>query len=779
MAMVFFALALVMANTDETPHLVRWSRLALAGLAVGMSVMEGADNGAIFSLFVAAFVFFKSLIERSAPAIEKIGRGIARVAVIAIFAGLIAAQTIAALVGTYIIGSAGMGQDKNMESSQDHWDWATEWSLPKTETLGVFVPGIFGYRMDTPKDMMNSLQGSYAGGEYWGGMGRSPTIDRFFDSGAPGSPPGGLMRFGYAGYYVGILVALVALFAIGQSLRRENSVFPEIQKRFIWFWTAALIISLLLSWGRFAPFYQFLYMLPYFSTIRNPAKFLAIFDLAMVIIFAYGIDGLSRRYLHVATAKPDAKAVPLSDRFKNWWENFRFDRNWVLFCIAAFVLSAVACAVYSSQSAGMIHYLQKVGFPNTPDNQAARQIFNFSVGQAQWFLAFFAVAVVLFILVVAGVFSGKRAWVGGLLLSVFIVADLGRANLPWIIHWDYKQKYASNDIIDILRDKPYEHRVTDLRSDSMFEELYRIEWMQHHFPYYNIQCSDIIQSSRVASDLATYDTALPAPPMPAQPYLYLRRWELTNTRYFFAPANYLDPMNDQIDPAQRRFHYVQRFSVVPKPGIDNPTELEQLTAITNANGDYALFEFTGALPRVKLYSNWQVNTNNSATLKALTAQDFDPQKTVLVSAPIPGAPLVSMGDNSGTVDFKSYAPKDIVLSAQASAPSVLLMNDRFDPNWHVTVDGKPALLLRCNFIMRGVYLTPGSHAVEFRFSQPNAPLYITVTAMVGGILLGVFLIFSTRKPPLAGSVQPPQRDKERRASEGNRSPSSEVRSASH
>lgn len=778
-AAVFFALALVMANTDETPRLVRWSRLALAGMAVGVSVMEGADNGAIFSLFVAAFVFFKSLIERSGPALEKVGRGIGRVAVIAVFAGLIAAQTITSLLGAFASGTAGMGQDQNMESKQEHWDWATEWSLPKAETLGIFVPGVFGYRMDTPKNMMDFVEGHYAGGEYWGGMGRSPTIDRFFDNGVQGKQPDGLMRFGYAGYYVGILVALVALFALVQSFRRENSVFPEIQKRFIWFWAAALIISLLLSWGRFAPFYQFLYMLPYFSTIRNPAKFLAIFDLAIVIIFAYGIDGLSRCYLQVATttAKPDAKPVPLSGRFKNWWQNFRFDRNWVLFCIGAFILSAVACSVYSSHSAGMIHYLQKVGFP---DVDSAKQIFGFSVRQGEWFLLFFAAAIVLFILVVTGAFSGKRAWAGGLLLGAFIVADLGRANLPWIIHWDYKQKYASNDIIDILRDKPYEHRITDLPSDTVFEELYRIEWMQHHFPYYNIQCSDIIQSSRVASDLATYDMALPALPMPAPAYLYLRRWELTNTRYFFGPANYVDLLNNQIDPVQRRFHYAQRFNVVPKPGIDNPMWPEQLTAVTNTNGDYALIEFTAALPRAKLYSDWQVNTNNSDTLKTLTAEDFDPQKTVLVSAPMPGAPLASTGDNSGTVDFKSYAPKDIVLSAQATAPSVLLLNDKYDPNWRVAVDNKPAQLLRCNFIMRGVYLPPGSHTVEFQFSLPNGPLYVTLLAIVSGLFLCGFLIFSTRKPPLeTRSIRPSQRDEERRASAGSRSPSSEVRSASH
>ena len=132
------------------------------------------------------------------------------------------------------------------------------------------------------------------------------------------------------------------------------------------------------------------------------------------------------------------------------------------------------------------------------------------------------------------------------------------------------------------------------------------------------------------------------------------------------------------------------------------------------------------------------------------------------------------------MDFKSYSPKDIVLSAQAAAPSVLLLNDRYDPNWHVLVDGQPAPLLRADFIMRGVYLTPGSHTVEFQFIQPHGPLFITILAMLGGVVLCAFLFFYTRKPPIAANnLESSQREREKRASAGNRSPSSEVRSASH
>ena len=55
-------------------------------------------------------------------------------------------------------------------------------------------------------------------------------------------------------------------------------------------------------------------------------------------------------------------------------------------------------------------------------------------------------------------------------------------------------------------------------------------------------------------------------------------------------------------------------------------------------------------------------------------------------------------------------------------------------------------LLRCNFIMRGVALTPGAHTVQFNFSMPNKPLFITLAAIIIALCLAGLLVFLTRKP---------------------------------
>src|SRR6267143_2850055 len=84
---IFLALACFEASKR---HKFPWVYLVLGGLAVGMAVAEGADNGAIYSLFVAAYVFVSTWLESGRTA-SAAARGARIVGIVAIFASIMAA----------------------------------------------------------------------------------------------------------------------------------------------------------------------------------------------------------------------------------------------------------------------------------------------------------------------------------------------------------------------------------------------------------------------------------------------------------------------------------------------------------------------------------------------------------------------------------------------------------------------------------------------------------------------------------------------------------------
>jgi len=355
-----------------------------------------------------------------------------------------------------------------------------------------------------------------------------------------------------------------------------------------------------------------------------------------------------------------------------------------------------------------------------------------------------------------------------------------------VVFVNWKVKYESNPVIEFLRVRPYEQRVAIFPLDrfldmrrlpremmplvqqySFFAQIYGIEWTQQLFQYYNIQSLDIRQEPRVASDKAAYEAALAfAPPV--------RRWELSNTRYLLGPSAFVESLNQQLDTGKGRFRNATRFDLTAKTGVDQSVpQSEQITTVISTNGQLAVIDFTGALPRTKLYANWKVSTNEPAklrewvkeieprvpkdwvaalaaqpdtdlaTLHELTSSVFDPVQTVLLSEPLPVVPGINQ--NPGEVKFESYRPKHIVLKAKTSEPCVLLLNDKYDPNWKVTVDGQPAKLLRCNFIMRGVFLDKaGEHRVEFKYEPPRTGLYISLTSIA--VALGLLAYIGLVKP---------------------------------
>jgi hypothetical protein len=749
-----------------------WEKAVLAGLAVGMGLMEGYDVGAILSVYVGIFIVFRAFNDE-APVGRKVFNAVIAETLVVLFAAIIAFHTMKTLVRTQVEGVASMGQDA--ETKQSRWNAATQWSLPKMETLQVLVPGLFGYRLSG-----NISQKDHSGA-YWGLIGQDPRLasvgsddpvlrsntvvsalklqDTFLadlntpdrHSRTPGiqavtKKSGIYWRYCGSSECAGMIVSLLAFFGMANFFRKDG-VFYRHERNAVGYWGLIALFSLLASWGRFGFVYQFLYKLPEFSTIRNPIKFMHPFHIAWVILAAYGMEVLYRRYLR-GPERTTSGFLP--DDLQLWWKKVTgFDRKWTIFMMILAGAMAAGTALLFVDKGALIHYLEEQSFALP----LAQQIATFCLQRVGASLVFLAAGTVAVAIILSGAWVGSRSkWAWGC-MAVLIIFDLARADMPWIHFYDYNEKYSLNSVTEFLLDKPWEHRVIgklEPRGPGSgiqpgFGQLYFF-WLQNDFPYHNIQTLDFSQAAHMpdldrlylkAFELAGADlhsTDL----RPA-----VRLWQLTNTRYILGSASSMEFLNQRADPIHHSFKLQGLFNVRLKPGLQAASDVGDLTAEPGPKGEYGILEYPLALPRAKLYSNWRTPTNDEAVLQILTDPAFQPWDTVLIgtNTPLP-QPISTLTSDPGTVTITDYHPKYIRLEAEAKTQAVLLLNDRIDPDWQVRVDGATNLMLRCNYIMRGVFLTPGHHIVEFQFKPSLKTLYISVSAIVIGIILAGYLIIA-------------------------------------
>jgi hypothetical protein len=532
----------------------------------------------------------------------------------------------------------------------------------------------------------------------------------------------GIARYSGAGEFAGVLVVLVAFYALVQAGRKKGGSLEDSERKHVWFWCGVALVSLGLAFGRHFFLYHFVFLMPYYSTIRNPIKYMHPFHLAVIIMFGYGLLAMSRAYFN----KASNATLSLKDRFNAGWTTVpSCDKRWIYGTSAVLAMAVLGWMMFLSANRDLMSYLQSTGL----SPEMAKSNLEFSSHEILLFLCILGVSVALCAAILSGLLSGTRSRWAVLLLGLVLVGDLCRGNLPWVTYVDYKEKLATNPILDILKDKPWERRVTvfpfgGIPQLSFIQQYFNVEWLQHQFPYYNIQSLDIPQEPRKGQDKQAFEKATMSNP--------LRYWQLTNTRLIFGLAGIDDAVNQQLDPVKKRFRTHTLFSIEQDPHTMG------ITVMTNTTGPFALIEFTGALPRASLYSQWQVVTNDDAALQAVANPSFDPEKSVIVSSTLP-TPSSTNPVSAGTVKFTSYSPKYIQFEAKAEVPSVFLLNDRYNENWKAWLDGKPANIFRCNYIARGLYLTKGDHKIEMRFEAPYKMLYVSLVSLFA-CLLGLVVI---------------------------------------
>ena len=58
-------------------------------------------------------------------------------------------------------------------------------------------------------------------------------------------------------------------------------------------------------------------------------------------------------------------------------------------------------------------------------------------------------------------------------------------------------------------------------------------------------------------------------------------------------------------------------------------------------------------------------------------------------------------------------PQRVELKARLNRSGIVILADTFYPGWHLTIDGRPAPILRANRMMRGAAVSPGAHTLVY------------------------------------------------------------------
>ncbi len=156
-------------------------------------------------------------------------------------------------------------------------------------------------------------------------------------------------------------------------------------------------------------------------------------------------------------------------------------------------------------------------------------------------------------------------------------------------------------------------------------------------------------------------------------------------------------------------------------------------------GGEVLLENSKVLPKVWLVSDLRVVTDSAQRLKLMQEPGFEPSRIALVESP-PTKPL-SKGAGLGKVQLKQYDKEKMAVAADLTLNSLLLLGEKYHSGWKATVDGKPLEIIPVDHILRGVYLEPGRHLVEFRFDP--LPFKIGKWLTLGSF--AIFAIFALRE----------------------------------
>jgi len=160
--------------------------------------------------------------------------------------------------------------------------------------------------------------------------------------------------------------------------------------------------------------------------------------------------------------------------------------------------------------------------------------------------------------------------------------------------------------------------------------------------------------------------------------------------------------------------------------------------------DMLVYRNDRAMPRVWLVGEVKV-VNAEEALNAISGEsniEFDPRETALIETDGKSAPLLpqlSSGKSLSGASAKitSYKPNKLKIETSAEQPSFLVVSEINYPGWIAMIDGREERIFQTDYLLRGVALPAGRHAIEMKYTAPAFWKGVYVSLLTLSLLVGL------------------------------------------
>lgn len=519
--------------------------------------------------------------------------------------------------------------------------------------------------------------------------------------------------------YFGITSLVLAFF--GGLYRGDHNSLPFRTRVFLF---SVFIFSLLLSTGRFLPFFHLLYQyVPLITLFRSPLKFLfaGLFPMALLTGYASEIlFGITKTSSHKEKKQRGFSFIVLG--------------GW---CISAILLVITLMFLFSDNFAKSF---QEFFFKHSGGEIAQHGLSNSLLHT----LAIWSVVMILY-----QYRQFKRgSWQHWVLASILVVDLLSagrRVNF-----------YAPEEFLTV---EPPGVRIIrqEIGEGRLFQKEDRINYLMLKKP-----SNDVMWYYRWT--LEVLSTSLGS--LYRLPVIFHFNYERLASTHIMKLKAVIDT-----SPWKQRLPLLSAAGVsviltteeVFAPGIRRITEIPN-----RSNLRVYLYRNEFAAKRVEFVTQWREAVSDPEALGIMLSPHYDPRKYVVLQKSESISLLdflitekgrdtlsvVQIGEiqqlekvdvpSSECASLHIKTEKSDILSSQffvsTSCDGVLVFSEPFYPGWHVHIDGKPASIMRANYAFSAVFLKAGEHQVK-RFYRPTSVVLGAISSAIFfcGLLLLAYM----------------------------------------